>query len=85
MPDLAVEIISPNDLFEDLQDKLWDYFAAGVRQVWLVAPQHRSVAVYRSPLDVTLFGEDHELASEDLLPGFRCHRRAIFKRPQPPT
>ena len=78
-PDLAVEVVSPNDLFEKVQDKIWDYFNAGVKQVWLVAPQHRTVTVYRSPFDMTAFGEDQELVSEDLLPGFRCKLSGIFK------
>ncbi len=80
-PDLAVEVVSPNDLFEKVQDKIWDYFNAGVKQVWLVAPQHRTVTVYRSPFEITVFGEDQELVSEDLLPGFRCKLGEIFKSP----
>ncbi|MGH9838594.1 MAG: Uma2 family endonuclease [Blastocatellia bacterium] len=32
-PDLAVEVVSPNDLFEKVQDKIWNYFNAGVKQV----------------------------------------------------
>ena len=64
-----------------MQDKLWDYFNTGVKQVWLAAPQHRTISVYRSPFDITTFGEDQELISEDLLPGFRCKLREIFKSP----
>jgi Uma2 family endonuclease len=80
-PDLAVEIISPNDLYEKVYAKVMEYLAAGVKQVWLVSPENHSVTVYRSATHVTAFPEDGELVSEDLLPGFRCPLREIFKSP----
>lgn len=80
-PDLAVEVVSPNDVYDKVQGKLWDYFDAGVKQVWIVAPEHRTVTVYRSPVDPVVFAEDCELVSEDLLPGFRCKLSEIFKSP----
>jgi Uma2 family endonuclease len=77
-PDLAVEVISPNDLYGRVEGKLWDYFAAGVRQVWLVSTARQTVTLYRSPTDSTVFTGDQELVSEDLLPGFRCRLGDIF-------
>ncbi len=50
-PDLAVEVISPNDLMECLDDKLPEYFAAGVREVWVVRPKRRLVYVHTSEDD----------------------------------
>jgi Uma2 family endonuclease len=80
-PDLAVEIISPNDLYEKVNSKVLEYLAAGVQQVWLVSPEHKTVTIFRSPTEVTVFSEDSELASEDLLPGFRCRLSDLFKTP----
>jgi Uma2 family endonuclease len=80
-PDLAVEIISPNDFWEKVNDKIRDYFAAGVGQVWLVSPEHKSVTVYHSPLQVTILTEEDDLTCEELLPGFRCALREIFRSP----
>ena len=80
-PDLAVEVISPNDLYEKVYAKVMEYLAAGVKQVWLVSPEHHTVTVYRSATNITAFPGDRELVSEDLFPGFRCPLREIFTSP----
>ena len=80
-PDLAIEVISPNDIYMKVMSKMEDYFAAGVKQVWLVDPELRIISVYRSLSNVTIFTGEQELVSEDLLPGFRCRLNEIFKTP----
>ena len=77
-PDLAVEVISPNDLYEKVYAKVMEYLAAGVKQVWLVSPEHHTVTIYRSAANITAFAGDGALVSEDLFPGFRCLLREIF-------
>lgn len=77
-PDLAVEIVSPSDLYEKVYDKALEYLSAGVIQVWLVSPAHRMVTVYRSVTQVTVFADDDVLVSDDLFPGFHCPLGAIF-------
>ncbi len=77
-PDLAIEIISPNDLHIKVSSKTLEYLHAGVRQVWIVSPQDRSVTIFRSQTDVQIFAGDVDLVSEDLLPGFRCHLKELF-------
>ncbi|HEV8486468.1 MAG TPA: Uma2 family endonuclease [Blastocatellia bacterium] len=80
-PDLAVEIVSPNDLFEKVISKVHEYFAAGVRQVWLISPEHRTIIIYHSPTKTTILSEADYLVSEDILPGFRCHIAELFRQP----
>ena len=80
-PDLAVEVISPNDLYEKVYAKAMEYLAAGVQQVWLVSPEHHTVTIYRSAVEITAFAGDCALVSEDLFPGFRCSLREIFTSP----
>ena len=80
-PDLAVEVISPNDLYEKVYAKVREYLAVGVKQVWLVSPEHHTVTIYRSATHITAFPGDGELVSEDLFPGFRCPLREIFASP----
>jgi len=80
-PDLAVEIISPNDLFEKVISKVGEYFAAGVRQIWLISPEHKSVIVYHSPTQTTILSEADEITDDDLLPGFRCRVAELFQNP----
>jgi Uma2 family endonuclease len=82
-PDLAIEVISPNDVYTKVAQKVDDYLEAGVQQVWLVLPEQQSITIYRSPVDVTVFQDEMELVSEDLLPGFRCPLREIFKTKEP--
>lgn len=82
-PDLAIEVISPNDIYTKVAQKVDDYLEAGVKQVWLVSPEQSSVTIYRSPFDVTVFQDEMELVSEDLLPGFRCRLNEIFKTKKP--
>jgi Uma2 family endonuclease len=77
-PDLAIEVISPSDLHVKVSGKILEYFDAGVRQVWIVSPEHRSVTIFRSVTDVQVFVGDMILASEDLLPGFRCPLKGLF-------
>lgn len=79
-PDLAVEIISPNDLYERVSSKVREYFVAGVRQVWLISPEHQTVTIYHSLTHATILLEN-ELVSDDLLPGFRCRVSELFQSP----
>lgn len=71
-PDLAVEVISPNDLAYEVDDKVLDYFAARVRLVWVVNPEARIVRVYRLDGTISQLTDQDHLDGEDVLPGFRC-------------
>ncbi|MEP7338684.1 MAG: Uma2 family endonuclease [Acidobacteriota bacterium] len=78
-PDLAVEVISPNDVWEKVNDKVREYFAAGVRQVWLVSQKAEEVMVYDSPTQIKVVTAADDLASETLLPGFKCRVGDLFQ------
>ena len=45
VPDLAVEVISPNDVFKDVLAKVREYFHYGVQVIWVIAPEERQVCV----------------------------------------
>ena len=81
-PDLAVEIIAPTDLYERVTGKVREYFNNGVRQVWIVSPEEKTIRVYRGQYDAIIYPEEAELSSEDLFPGFRCQLRELFKSPR---
>ncbi len=78
-PDLAVEVISPNDVWEKVNDKVREYFAAGVQQVWLVSQQGQQVMIYDSPTQIRVVTADEDLTSETLLPGFKCRVADLFR------
>ncbi len=80
-PDLAVEVISPSNTKREMDQKLADYFAAGVRLVWYVYPQPREVHVYTSPSDCTVLGEQDTLDGQDVLPGFELKLVDLFSEP----
>lgn len=69
-PDLAVEILSPSNTASDLQAKIGDYLAAGSREIWVLDPEARNVAVYGADRRVRVFTADEELDGGTLLPGF---------------
>jgi len=71
-PDLAVEVLSPDDRSRDVLDKVGEYLQAGVQLVWVIDPKRCTAAVYRSSTDVRQLGPDDSLDGEDVVPGFRC-------------
>ena len=84
-PELVVEVVSPNDTAEELDEKLDDYERAGIPLVWVVYPKSRTVNVYRGDGLFRRVREEDELSGENIIPGFRCPVREIFPRREPPT
>jgi Uma2 family endonuclease len=80
-PDLAAEVVSPNDISEEVEAKVEEYLAAGVKTVWVVFPRVRIVHVYRQGATVTRLREQDALLDEQLLPGFRCTVRDLLPLP----
>ena len=78
-PDLAVEVVSPSNLASELQQKALDYLRAGARLVWIVDPAQRTVAVYRSRLDIRVLVEGEVLEGDDVLPDLRVAVEEIFR------
>jgi Uma2 family endonuclease len=80
-PDLVAEVVSPNDLYYEVEDKVNEWLQAGVRLVWVVNPRTRQVRVFRANgTDVTLREQD-ELSGEDVVAGFRCRVGDLFLPP----
>ena len=77
-PDLAVEVMSPNDSMRDVGEKSKAWLEAGTAMVWVVNPEWRTVTVYRSATDIKTLTEDDDLDGQDVLPGFRCRVADIF-------
>lgn len=77
-PDLAAEVVSPNDRIDDLERKLLDYRRAGVRLVWLVYPASRIARVHRPDRTITELTETDLLTGETVLPGFQVRVGDLF-------
>jgi Uma2 family endonuclease len=87
-PDLAVEVVSPNDLIEELDEKVEEYLRAGVKLVWVVRPGINTVQVFRADGSESWLRANAELSGEDVIPGFRCRVEAFFPitdRPEEPS
>lgn len=54
-PDLAVEVVSPNDTVAEIQAKVQEYLEHGTRLVGILEPTTRTVTVYRSLSDIRIF------------------------------
>ena len=78
-PDLAVEVVSPSETAESIQQRVGDWFAAGVRAVWLLDPGLAAVHVYRSATDVRILLKGEVLSGEEVLPGFTCPVAELFR------
>ena len=78
-PDLAVEVVSPSDRADDLQEKIAEYIAAGTHAVWVVHPRMRTVFVHHSAANVQVLGEQDEIAGGAILPGFSCPLSRFFE------
>jgi Uma2 family endonuclease len=79
-PDLAVEVVSPNDHAQDLNKKVKQYLKAGCQVVWVVYPVTREVEVFEAGGGVRRLTEADFLEAPDLLPGFRQPVRLLFEQ-----
>ncbi len=78
IPDLVVEVMSPNDSYRDMHDKARMWLSYGVPIVWVADPDARSVYEHRIGLPVLTLDEDDTLDGGDVLPGFTCVVRDMF-------
>lgn len=77
-PVLAVEILSPSDVQEEIDEKVELYLRLGVAVVWIVQIRRRTVTAYRSDGPPELFNDRQELVAEPHLPGFRVAVARVF-------
>jgi Uma2 family endonuclease len=78
-PDLVVEVVSPNDSFEDVMEKIEQYQRAGVPLIWLVQPRRRAVEVFAIGKPPRLLLENDVLDGGDVVPGFTLPIADIFR------
>jgi len=76
-PDLAVEVLSPSNGAGEIVRKVAIYLAAGVRLVWVIDPEARTVDVY-TPAGVRVVGEGDTLDAGDVVPGFAIPVADLF-------
>lgn len=83
-PDLAVEVVSPNERYNKVMFKMDEYFAAGVEEVWLVSPEARIIQAWRGATTVQAFGAGDQLKS-DRFPGWSFPVAELLPNPAVPV
>ena len=78
-PDLAVEILSPNNTRAEIDERLKDFFSSGTQIAWIIDPPTESVQVCHSLTNRQLLGPGANLDGEHLLPGFQFPTADLFK------
>ena len=77
-PDLAVEVISPNDAYTEVESKALQWLDSGTRAVVVVDPRRQSVTVYRSRSDIVILTGDEVLEIQDVVLGWTLPLRELF-------
>lgn len=77
-PELVIEIISPNDRWTDINEKIGEYLACGVVAVWIIDPRTQRVTSYGHGREVLVYGIDDVLAAPDILPEFALPIRELL-------
>lgn len=78
-PEIVVEILSPDDRWQDVTQKMREYFGVGVRLIWVADPAHKIIYSYRSMTTVKEFAEADMLTAEDVLPDFAVPVSTFFE------
>jgi len=79
VPDLVVEIVSPEDTAKEIEDKVHQYLEAGVKIVWVLYLDAKGVHVFKPDDDPQMIGIDGVLDGEDVMPGFQLPLREVFE------
>jgi len=77
-PDLAVEVLSPNDTWTEVEKKVAEYIQAGVLLIWIIDPEQNNITVYRSNGERSRLSETDHLSGENVLPDFSVSISEIF-------
>lgn len=77
-PDLAVEVISPNDRYTEVDEKVAEWLEHGARLVFVVNPRRRVVVVHRPGQRPQTLGVNDMLDGEDVVPGWSMAVRDLF-------
>jgi Uma2 family endonuclease len=77
-PDLAIEVVSPDDRAWEIGEKVEEYLVAGTRLVWAVDPRNRHVVVHTPDRIARLLRAGDALDGADVVPGFRLALDDLF-------
>ena len=79
VPSLVVEVLSPNDTNEEVNEKIDLYLNAGVPLIWYIDPRRKTATVYRPGEAVRTVNEHEILSGEAVLVGFEVLLGDLFQ------
>ncbi|MDE2745951.1 MAG: Uma2 family endonuclease [Chloroflexota bacterium] len=82
VPDLAVEVGSPNDSMSERESRARMWVGHGVPLVWMVHPESRSIDVYRPGQEIETLGVGDQITGHDVIPGFQSAASDLFAAPR---
>jgi len=78
-PDLAVEVLSPEDRLAQIVRKVGDWLSAGAQTVWVVNPKTNTITVYRDDQTIAIFQDDDTIKNDPAVPGFKMKVEQAFE------
>ena len=83
VPNLAVEVVSPSNAYNEITRKIREYFAAGVEQVWIIDTTVEQLMIYTSATQARILTRQDTLLGEPLFPGFQLPLNDLFSSVNP--
>jgi Uma2 family endonuclease len=77
LPELAIEIVSTDQAFNQLAQKAADYLSAGIDRVWVVYPPMRSITVFFADQPPETYRGDR-LLTDELFPDLAVTAEQFF-------
>ena len=78
IPEFVIEILSESDNVNKVEEKVAEYFKAGVRVVWNIYLEQKVIYVYTSRREVKICIEDDVCSAKPVLPDFEISVSQIF-------
>lgn len=80
VPNFVIELLSTSNTYAEISRKRREYFHAGVELLWMVDHRTRTVTVFRTALDATVYTESHTIEGANVLPGWQVNIAELFSR-----
>jgi Uma2 family endonuclease len=80
VPEFVIEILSKNDTLEEVEEKINDYFASGIKVVWYINLKRETIYVYTSPKKIIVCSGDDIVSASPVVDDYTFPAKEIFKK-----
>ncbi len=80
IPEFVIEFLSKNDTLEEVEEKINDYFASGVKVVWYINLKRETIYVYTSPKKINVCSGDDIVSASPVVDDYTFPGKEIFKK-----